>query len=114
MEPLQSLLSLYQNTDQVLREFLPKQTVSQLYNVIYYDETDDMMYLGDHIILVSKQTGLVEAKGKCIKITDDTVTLKHPRCNLCYVKTDYYLFLRHRRKTNKDKRMMFQELLKQL
>ena len=36
-----------------LHEFLPEQTVSQLYNVIYYDETDDMMYLGDHIVFRS-------------------------------------------------------------
>ena len=73
-----------------------------------------MMYLGDHIVLVSKQTGLVEAKGKCIKITDDTVTLKHLGVIYVTLKQTITCFYAIVVKTNKGQTHDVSELLKQL
>ena len=61
MEPLQSLLSISQDKDSTLREFLPDETVQQLWNVTY---VEDDIYLDDRVILVSKMSGLITGRAK--------------------------------------------------
>lgn len=109
MEPLQSLLSISRDKDSTLREFLPDETVQQLWNVTFVDE----IYLDDSVILVSKMSGLITGRGKVIRVTDDHITLKRSWATT-YKLSDAYAFSSQKRKTNREKRELYAAILRSL
>ena len=113
-EPLQSLLSLYKNKDKVLRHYLPDKTVKLIERHELFNDNDDMLYLSDNLILVSKNTGLILDMGKVIRISDERITLRTRYDNITFDINESYPFIRHKKKTNKDKREMFKAILQNL
>ena len=83
IEPLQTLLKIYKDKHNCLMKYLPEKTIHQLTNNTYFlDEDNETLYLDDMIFLVDKSTGLIEKKGKVIKITDDKIVLSQNKYNL--------------------------------
>ena len=113
-EPLRSLLSIYKNKDKVLRHYLPPKTVASVERYELFDDSNDMLYLNDNLSLVSKQTGLIRATGKIVRVREDRVTVRGKYDNLTFPFDESYLFIKHKRKTNKDKRDMFRAILQKL
>jgi len=113
-EPLRSILSLYQNKDKVLRHYLPSNTVKIIGRHELFDDADDMLYLNDNLILVSKTTGLSMAKGKIIRISGTRVTLKTQFDNMSFDIDESYPFIKHKKQTNTDKREMFRAILQNM
>ena len=113
-EPLQSLLLLYKNKDKVLRHYLLPKTVKLIERYELFNENDDMLYLSDNVTLVSKQTGLIHATGKIIRVSDEHITVRTRYENITLTIDESYLFIKHRKKTNKDKRDMFKAILQEL
>ena len=114
MEPLKSLLSLYQNKDKVLRHYLPSDTVKFIGRHELFNGNNDMLYLNDNLILVSKKTGLILVKGNIIRISGNRITLKTRHDNISFDIDESYPFVKHKKKTNKDKREMFKAILQNL
>ena len=122
IEPLKSLLSLYKQKDKVLRHYLPEKTVAKIAHHTYHGEEeekeekegDDMLYLNDNAIFVSKGTGAVLGQGKILKIQGDHLTIRDKKDNLCLAITEHYVFIKRTKTTNKDRRRMFQEILQKL
>ena len=78
------------------------------------DEDLETLYLDEMILLVSKSTGLIEKKGRTIKINENQITLRiQNKYNLCFQKDDYYLFKKQRRK-KKNEKEFYESLLKNL
>ena len=113
-EPLRSVLSLYQNKDKVLRHYLPSTTVKLIGRHGLFDEADDMLYLNDNLILVSKTTGLSIGMGKIIRISGTRVTLKTRYDNMSFDIEESYPFIKHKKQTNTDKREMFRAILQNM
>ena len=118
-EPLQSLLSLYNQKGNVLRHYLPKKTTDKLSGYDYYgdDEEDTMLYLNDNVIFVSKGDGTIQGQGKIMKIQKrpkHRITIQDNRDNLCLTIDEHYVFIKPKKKTNKDKRDMFRAILQKL
>lgn len=103
IEPLQTLLKIYKDKQNCFMKYLPEKTIHQLTNHTYFlDEDNETLYLDDMIFLVDKSTGLIEKKGKVIKITDDKIVLRvQNKYNLTFVKEDYYFFKKVRKRKNK-------------
>ena len=122
IEPLKSLLSLYKQKDKVLRHYLPEKTVAKIAHHTYHGEEeekeekegDDMLYLNDNAIFVSKGTGAIQGQGKILKIQDNHITIRDKNDNLCLAITEHYVFIKRTKTTNKEKRRMFQQILQNL
>lgn len=113
MEPLNTLLKIYKDKNKTLLTYLPNQTIQQLTNCYFLDEEIETLYLDETIYLIDKSTGLIEKKGKTIKITDNDITLRvQNKYNVCFLKRDYYLFKNRNRKTNKKE--IYESLLNHL
>ena len=126
-EPLESLLNLYDNKEEVLCQFLPDETIDQLSKHTYLDKDDDV-FVHEHLLCVSKQTGLLECKGKIVDIKgseataggpdgsgDQTLfTIRSQGRNLCISPKDFYLFKKHTHKQSKDKSEFLKSLLETL
>jgi hypothetical protein len=102
MEPLKSVVELYEGNDEIqeaLLRYLPESTKEHLHNHIYVEFSD--IYLNEHITCIKKSTGLKGLSGTTRKVTGDTMLLKLG-CHNIYVKHhDYYLFKKIRKqKTN--------------
>jgi len=114
IEPLHTLLKIYKDKNKTLLTYLPNQTTQQLTNCYFLDEESETLYLDEMIFLIRKSTGLIEKKGKTIKITDKEITLRvQCKYNVNYFKDDYYIFKKIKRKNN-NKKEMFESLLNNL
>ena len=114
MNPLESLLIIYKDKQKVLDHYLPKETTDQLHNTIYYDKNDTLLYLNDFILCINKSTGKITEKGKIICIEQNKITLKKSSTNVTINENDFFIFIKQKKKKNKDNREFFKELLKQL
>jgi len=102
IEPLQTLLKVYKDKHNCLMKYLPEKTIHQLTNTYFLDEDNETLYLDDMIFFVDKSTGLIEKRGKVIKITDDKIVLRiQNKYNVTFLKEDYYLFKKVRKRKNK-------------
>ena len=110
MEPLQSILSISQDKDSTLREFLPEDTIKHLWNVTYLEGE---LYLDDRVILVSKMHGGIVGRGKVVRINDNNITLKRAWATT-YRKDEVYIFSSQKRKTNREKRELYAAILRSL
>ena len=112
IEPLNEILKLYKNKMQVFQDYLSKDVFKYIKDYNYYDKETIELYLDENIILVKKNTGKIEKKGKIISIKDETITIKYN--NYCFTANieDYYVFIKKR--YNKNNRRFYQELLNQL
>lgn len=115
MEPLGKILALYKDKEKVLLHYLPSKTVSELRGYRYRDgDTDDLVYLGELVTLVSKMTG-VSLKGKVIRNTDGHLTLRKGKINRRFPISDYYVFVKPKaQKSASDKRAFIEALLQSL
>tara|TARA_Y100000817_G_C16555884_1_gene410927 strand:- start:114 stop:464 length:351 start_codon:yes stop_codon:yes gene_type:complete len=116
MEPLGKILALYKDKEKVLLHYLPSKTVSELRGYRYRDGgyTDDLVYLGELVTLVSKMTG-VSLKGKVIRNTDGHLTLRKGKINRRFPISDYYVFVKPKaQKSASDKRAFIEALLQSL
>ena len=123
-EPLESLLNLYENKEEVLCQFLPEETIDQISKHTYLD-VDDEIFVHEHLLCVSKQTGLLECKGKIVDIKGSEAsadesdgsgghklfTIRSQGRNLRISPRDFYLFKKHTHKQSKDKSEFFKSLL---
>ena len=113
IEPLNTLLKIYKDKNKTLLTYLPNQTIQQLTNCYFLDEEIETLYLDDTIFLIHKSTGLIEKKGKTIKITDKEITLRvQCKYNVNYCKDNYYIFKKRKRKNNKKE--IYESLLNNL
>lgn len=114
MEPLKSILEIYDDKQKVLLQYLPHESTKALSNHEYVQDLDTL-FLNDRLICIKKSSGKIHKKGIVIKITDMRVTLKTTTMNISLVKDDYYIF-RYLKKNNskKNNRKFYEELLKSL
>ena len=113
IEPLETLLKIYKNKHWCLMNYLPNETIIHLTNTNYVDENEETLYLDEMIYLIKKNTGLLEKKGKTIKITEDKITIRiQNKYNLCFLKDDYYIFKKIRKR--KSKKDMYESLFNSL
>lgn len=114
IEPLNKILKIYKNKHKCLMNYLPNGTTTQLKNTQFIDETLETLYLDEMVYLVKKSTGLIEKKGKTIKITDDYIMIRvQNKYNINFLKEDYYLFKKIR-KNKKMKKEFYETLLNSL
>ena len=116
MEPLQNLLTIYDDKYKVLYHYLPNESTKKLDNHEYVLDLETL-FLNDRLVFISKQTGKIYKSGSVIKITDERITIKekNSRSNLSLKKDDYYLFrYLKKNKSKKDNRKFYEELLKSL
>ena len=93
---------------------MPNETTDKIRNHIFLDEEFETLYLDEMILLVSKSTGLIEKKGRTIKINENQITLRiQNKYNLCFQRDDYYLFKKQKRK-KKNEKEFYESLLKNL
>ena len=114
MEPLKSILEIYDDKQKVLLRYLPDDSTKALSNHEYVLDLDTL-FLNDRLVCVKKSSGKIHKKGIVIKITEMKVTLKTTTMNISLVKDDYYIF-RYLKKNNskKNNRKFYEELLKSL
>tara|TARA_B100001063_G_C16610546_1_gene475502 strand:+ start:432 stop:779 length:348 start_codon:yes stop_codon:yes gene_type:complete len=114
MEPLKSILSIYENKQKVLLQYLPQESVKILTNHEYVQDLETL-FLNDRLIFIKKSSGKIHKKGVVIKITKEKITLKTNIHNVSLPKDDYYIF-RYMKKNNskKNNRKFYEELLKSL
>jgi hypothetical protein len=104
IEPLEPLLTIYEDKDKVFREYLPINVTNKIKNFIYFDKEKNDIYLSEVIILLSKNTGEIFKNGKIIAIENDYATIKCAN-NICMRlnMNDYYVFIKQKGgKTNRD------------
>jgi len=110
LEPLGSLLDMSEKKHQDLMEYLPDETREQLESH-EYTESDDI-YLNEHLICVSKQTGLIVNYGKLIKCSEESITLKQGYRNIYIPISRVYIFRKAQsRNTSKNDRDFYEALL---
>lgn len=114
MEPLKSILSIYENKQKVLLQYLPPESVKALSNHEYVQDLETL-FLNDRLVFIKKSSGKIHKKGIVIKITNSKITLKTNIHNVSLPKQDYYIF-RYMKKNNskKNNRKFYEELLKSL
>ena len=114
MEPLKSILEIYENKQKVLLQYLPQESVKILTNHEYVQDLETL-FLNDRLVCIKKSSGKIHKKGVVIKITKEKITLKTNIHNISLPKDDYYLF-RYLKKNNskKNNRKFYEELLKSL
>lgn len=114
MEPLKSILEIYENKQKVLLQYLPSESVKALINHEYVQDLETL-FLNDRLVFIKKSSGKIYKQGVVIKITNEKITLKTTTMNLSLPKQDYYLF-RYLKKNNskKNNRKFYEELLKSL
>lgn len=114
MEPLKSILEIYENKQKVLLQYLPQESVKILTNHEYVHDLETL-FLNDRLVCIKKSSGKIHKKGVVIKITNEKITLKTNIHNISLPKDDYYLF-RYLKKNNskKNNRKFYEELLKSL
>jgi len=118
-EPLESLLTLYQNTEEVLFQFLPDETVEQLTKHAYLNAGDEI-FVNEYLWCVDKQTGILGSKGKIVDITDSSdnkklFTIRTQGRNLRISPENYYLFKKQRtHKQGKEQADFLKNLLENL
>ncbi len=114
MEPLQSILHLYQNKDKTLKKYLPSKTTEKIKNSIFYNEKEETLFLDENVTFVKRNTGLIDKKGKVICIRDDLITIKTiNKANITMNKNEYYIFIQQR-KNKKNNRNFYKSLLNEL
>ena len=91
MEPLQSILNLYQDKESILKHYLPSTSAKYLENHEYVYELDTL-FLNDRLVFIKKSTGKIYKKGVIIKLTEDKITIKNGT-NISLPKNEYYLFV---------------------
>ena len=114
MEPLKSILEIYENKQKVLLQYLPQESVKNLINHEYVQDLETL-FLNDRLVFIKKSSGKIHKKGVVIKITNAKITLKTNIHNVSLPKEDYYIF-RYMKKNNskKNNRKFYEELLKSL
>ena len=91
MEPLKNILSIYENKQKVLLQYLPQESVKILTNHEYVQDLETL-FLNDRLVCIKKSSGKIHKKGVVIKITNEKITLKTNIHNISLPKDDYYLF----------------------
>ena len=76
IEPLASLLSIYKEKEKVLQHYLPQKTLYKLNNAYFYEKDTNDLFLNDTLYCIHKSNGLLEHKGKIIRIHNSRITLK--------------------------------------
>ena len=115
IEPLQEILSIYDNKQKALLYYLDDSIVVQLDKSIYFDESNDDLFLNDMIICINKRTLELDYKGRILAIADKRITIKKNKFHVHLVKDDYYIFrYLKKNKSKKDNRIFYEELLKSL
>jgi len=111
MEPLKSLLNLYEDKESILKHYLPVANYLENHEYVYDLDT---LFLNDRLVFIKKSTGQLYKKGTIIKITEDKITIKNG-LNISLPKNEYYLF-RYLKKngSKKQNRKFYEELLKSL
>ena len=69
MEPLKSILEIYDDKQKVLLQYLPDESTKALLNHEYVQDLDTL-FLNDRLVCVKKSSGKIHKKGIVIKITD--------------------------------------------
>jgi len=114
MEPLRSILEIYDDKQKILLQYLPSESTKILTNHEYVQDLETL-FLNDRLVLIKKSSGKIHKKGIVIKITETKITLKTTTMNISIPKEDYYIF-RYMKKNNskKNNRKFYEELLKSL
>jgi len=93
IEPLASLLSIYKEKEKVLRHYLPQKTLYKLNNAYFYEKNTNDLFLNDTLYCIHKSNGLLEHRGKIIRIHHSRITLKLNTQNVTINENEYYLFI---------------------
>jgi hypothetical protein len=109
IEPLQDILSIYDNKQKALAYYLDDSIVVKLDKSIYFDESNDDLFLNDMIICINKRTLELDYKGRILAISDDKITIRKNKHQVHLVKDDYYIF--YKRKKTKDNQVDFYKAL---
>jgi len=109
IEPLQEILSIYDNKQKALAYYLDDSIVVKLDKSIYFDESNDDLFLNDMITCINKRTLELEYKGRILAISDDKITIRKNKHQVHLVKDDYYIF--YKRKKTKDNQVDFYKAL---
>tara|TARA_A100001037_G_C14938735_1_gene539506 strand:+ start:505 stop:852 length:348 start_codon:yes stop_codon:yes gene_type:complete len=113
IEPLGSILEIYNNKDKVFQEYLEPKTSQKIKGYTYFDEKEKDLYLNDNILCIKKNTGKFFKKGKIIAIDENNITLKISNYHFTINKEENYLFIKEK-KNKKNNREFYKALLNQL
>ena len=72
MEPLKSILEIYENKQKVLLQYLPQESVKILTNHEYVQDLETL-FLNDRLVCIKKSSGKIHKKGVVIKITKEVM-----------------------------------------
>ena len=110
IEILETYLKLSSNKESSLLEFLSNDSIQKLknYNLV------ENIYLNDNIILIKKNTLMIDHIGKIYKIKNEIISIKKSNSvNISLDKNNYYIFVKRIKNKNND-RIFYETLLKQL
>jgi hypothetical protein len=113
MEPLQKILELYKDKEGPLLHYLPEKTRVKL-SGYRYRSPEEPIYLGERVILVSKNTGEAQG-GKVICNRDKNLTISFKKLNRRYPIQSHYIFVKPKiNKRSSDTREFMKALLRSL
>ena len=114
-EPLKEVLKIYgsdaENRTKILSYYLPEETSEKLEEYIYCEEPQ----ICDRIIAVKKSTGKIGVKGLTTAVTDEKIKIRGASSRNVSLKrpiTEYYFFMKPRKRKLKMNRILFTALLK--
>ena len=114
-EPLKEVLNIYgsdeENRTKILSYYLPNETSEKLEEYVYREEPQ----ICDRIIAVKRSTGKIYIKGLIIGVTDERIKVRAANdrnVSLNRPITEYYFFMKPRRRKLKMNRILFTALLK--
>ena len=114
-EPLKKILKIYgsdeENRTKILSYYLPLEISEKLKEYVYREEPE----LCDRVIVVKKSTGKITTKGLIIQLTETKLKIRVANNrNISFKRplTDYYVFMKPRKKKLKMNRILFSALLK--
>ena len=114
-EPLKDVLKIYgsdeENRTKILSYYLPNETAEKLEEYVYCEEPQ----ICDRIIAVKKSTGKIGIKGLTTCVTDEKIKIRVANSRNVSLKrpiTEYYFFMKPRKRKLKMNRVLFSALLK--
>lgn len=113
IEPLQDILTMYNDKHKVLLYYLPEETIQKIKTFKYIDDLETL-FLNDKISVICKNNGKLFKQGNIIKITNTHIMIKSTR-NINLNKKYFYFFKYEKNnKSSKNNKKFYEELLKSL
>lgn len=112
IEIIKSIMDISENKEKTLLYFLDDNIIYKLNN--YNLNINKDFYLNDYIILINKSSLDIEISGKIIYIKNDKIGILKNNRTIYYIRSNYYVFIKHFNRNNINNLKYFKELLNTL